>query len=195
MYIINLMGGYVDLDKIFSFLELELSSDGLKFFLNIKKCYEGNSALFRDFIIDYLTIQNNSLVEDLGDIYDNFVNYYLEMKEIQDEHLLLQQFARYAKYYLMLNFEYIKNEDFRHWISIINSYNGKIAYPFLMELLDDFEHKRIEQADLNQMALMVVNLLRNTNLEGVELKREFATLGYNVNKMLGLKDIEEVKAG
>lgn len=192
------MGEYADLDKIFSFLDLELSADGLKFFLNIKKCYENNMPLFRDFITDYLTIQNNSLVEDCGDIYNDFVSYYLDWREIQGENSLLEQFARYAKYYLMLSFEYIKNEDFKHWVSIINSYNGKIAYPFLMELLDDFEYGRIEQVDLNQMALMVVNLLKNSSLEEYELRREFATLGYNVNRMLGARNSEviasEVKA-
>ena len=197
MRIIHAMGGHVDLDRIFDFLDLELSSDGMKFFLSVKKCFNNDLDLFREFIIDYLSMQKSTLVDDTDDIYAPFVNNYLDMREIQGENALLEQFARYAKYFLMLHFEYIKNEDFKHWISIINSYNGKVAYPFLMELLDDFEYGRIEQADLNQMALLVVNLLRNTNLEGVEQRREFATLGYNVNKMLGVRnapDMQEVRA-
>jgi|GEM_PF-1402953 len=187
------MGGHADLIRIFSFLDLELSSDGLKFFLSVKKCFDNDLDLFREFIIDYLTMQKSTLVDDMGDIYTPFVNNYLDMREIQGEDSLLEQFARYAKYFLMLHFEYIKNEDFKHWVHIINSYNGKVAYPFLMELLDDFEYGRIDQSDLNQMALMVVNLLRNTNLEGIEQRREFAALGYNVNKMLGVKNSEEVE--
>ncbi len=174
-------------------MDLELSSEGLKFFLSVKKCFYNDLSLFRDFILDYLTMQKSTLVDDTDDIYTSFVNNYLDMREIQGEDSLLEQFARYAKYFLMLHFEYIKNEDFKHWISIINSYNGKVAYPFLMELLDDFEYGRIEQADLNQMALLVVNLLRNTKLEGVEQRREFATLGYNVNKMLGVKDTPDTQ--
>lgn len=197
MRIIHAMGGSNDLARIFDFLDLELSSDGLKFFLSVKKCFENDCDLFREFLIDYLTMQKSTLVEDISDIYAPFVNNYIDMREIQGENSLLEQLARYAKYFLMLHFEYIKNEDFKHWVSIINSYNGKVAYPFLMELLDDFEYGRIEQSDLNQMALLVVNLLRNTNLEGVELRKEFATLGYNVNKMLGVKnapDSQEAKA-
>lgn len=178
------MSGFGDLEKIFNFLSLELTVDGLKFFLNIKKCYENNMELFQSFIIDYLTLQNSDYNGDSEDIYADFVGYFTSMREIQSENSLLEQFARYAKYYLMLNFEYIKNEDFKHWISIINSLKGHVAYPFLMELLDDFEYGRIDQSGLNEMALMVVNVLKNTELEGVELKREFSTLGLNVNKML-----------
>lgn len=185
MYRMLTMGELSDLERIFSFLELELTSDSYKFFLGIKKCYETDLGLFRNFMTDYLTIQNNSLVEDSGDIYNDFVCYFSDMREIQGENALLEQFARYAKYYLMLNYTYIKNEDFKHWVSIINSYNGKIAYPFLMELLDDFEYGRIDQAGLNEMALMIVNLLKNSTLGAHNLRREFATLGYNVNKMLG----------
>ena len=193
MRIIHAMGEGNDLARIFNFLDLELSSDGLRFFLSVKKCFDNDLGLFREFIIDYLTMQKSTLVDDMDDIYTAFVNNYLDMREIQGEDSLLEQFARYAKYFLMLHFEYIKNEDFKHWISIINSYNGNVAYPFLMELLDDFEHGRIGQTELNQMALLVVNLLRNTNLEGVELRKEFATLGYNVNKMLGVKSYESIE--
>ncbi|MBR1977003.1 hypothetical protein IKA15_01845 [bacterium] len=178
------------MEKIFSFLELELSSDGLRFFFNIKKCYERDLTLFRDFIIDYLNLQTDNVISTNDDLYKCFVKYYSQISLFQDEDEFLEQFARYAKYYIMLSYEYIKNDDFKHWISIINAYRGKVAYPFLMELLDDFENGRITKEDLNQMALMVVNLLRNSKLEESELRKEFAHLGLRVNKMLSSKDRE-----
>lgn len=185
------MSGVRELEKIFSFLELELSSDGLEFFLNIKKCYERDLALFKDFIIDFLNLQTNNVITPEDDLYKTFVNHYSQISAYQSEDEFLEQFARYAKYYIMLSYEYIKNDDLKHWISIINAYRGKVAYPFLMELLDDFENGRITREDLNQMALMVVNLLRNSKLEESELRKEFAQLGLRVNKMLSSKDIED----
>ncbi len=185
------MSGVSELKKIFSFLELELSSDGLEFFFNIKKCYERDLNLFRDFIIDYLNLQTDNVISPDDDLYKTFVKYYSQISLYQNEDEFLEQFARYAKYYIMLSYEYIKNDDFKHWISIINAYRGKVAYPFLMELLDDFENGRITKEDLNQMALMVVNLLRNSKLEESELRKEFAHLGLRVNKMLSSKDKEE----
>ena len=184
------MSGVSELEKIFSFLELELSSDGLRFFFNINKCYERDLTLFRDFIIDYLNLQTDNVISTNDDLYKCFVKYYSQISLFQDEDEFLEQFARYAKYYIMLSYEYIKNDDFKHWISIINAYRGKVAYPFLMELLDDFENGRITKEDLNQMALMVVNLLRNSKLEESELRKEFAHLGLRVNKMLSSKDRE-----
>ena len=67
------MSGVSELKKIFSFLELELSSDGLEFFFNIKKCYERDLNLFRDFIIDYLNLQTDNVISPDDDLYKTFV--------------------------------------------------------------------------------------------------------------------------
>lgn len=179
-----------DLDKIFTFLELELTSEGLEFFLNIKKCYDGNMELFEDFIFDYLSMQSTDTISADDNLYDKFFLYYKNMMTLQSESEFLEQFARYAKYYLMLNFEYVKDENLKHWVSIINKYEGKIAYPFLMEVLDDFEHGRIEMKDLNDMALMVVNLLKNSNREDSMIRYEFSQLGMRVNEMLTVDSSE-----
>lgn len=184
------MSGVNDLEKIFTFLELELTSDGLQFFLNIKKCYEGDVKLFGEFIFDYLSMQSSDSITAEDNLYDKFVLYYKNMMSLQGENEFLEQFARYAKYYLMLNYECVKDDNLKHWVSIINKYDGKIAYPFLMEVLDDFEHGRIEIKDLNDMALMVVNLLKNSNHDDSMLRYEFSQLGMRVNEMLTVESSE-----
>ena len=184
------MSGVNDLEKIFTFLELELTSDGLQFFLNIKKCYEGNTKLFGDFIFDYLSMQSADSISADDNLSEKFILYYKNMMELQSENEFLEQFARYAKYYLMLTYECVKDDNLKHWISIINKYDGKIAYPFLMEVLDDFEHGRIEIKDLNDMALMVVNLLKNSNRTDSMLRYEFSQLGMRVNEMLTVESSE-----
>jgi hypothetical protein len=90
----------------------------------------------------------------------------------------------------MLTYECVKDDNLKHWVSIINKYDGKIAYPFLMEVLDDFEHGRIEIKDLNDMALMVVNLLKNSNHSDSMLRYEFSQLGMRVNEMLTVDSSE-----
>ena len=46
------------------------------------------------------------------------------------------------------------------------------------------QEQRQNQEDLNEMALMVVNLLKNSTLCEAELRKEFSQLGARVNSML-----------
>jgi len=170
------MSNYAELEKIFDFLNLELTEEGYAFFVNIKRSFSGNLTVFEAFIRSYLIIQKNGELPE--DLHFDFVNYFHEMLELQGEESLLEQFAKYAKYYLMLHFEYIESSEIKEVISEINRNDLKIAYPFLMELMDDLENSRIDENAFVSLALNILEMAENAD------EAEFARFGLMVNQML-----------
>lgn len=176
---------------IMKFLELNLSQEGLTFFLNVKKSFGADEELFYDFVTAYLTIQKGGIMPLEDKVYTDFVIYFTQFSQIQGEKKLLEQFARYAKYFLMLKLEYVDNDDFQRSISVINSYEAADVYPFLMEVLDDFENDRIDNSALIGMLNMVEELVFKRHQSGDNTS--LSSLGIDINKMLyGTNDTRSV---
>lgn len=168
-------------ESVTKFLELSLSEKALLFFYDIKKSF-GDDELFCDFLFHYLTIQKGGITPRYGHIYADFCKYFSKFSDIQGEDKILEQIARYAKYYLTLRLEYIDDIDIAKSISIINSYEVWEVYPFMLELMDDFECERIDKASLLEMLHMVENLAYR-KLQGDE-SVDLSALGVDINKML-----------
>ena len=171
-----------NMEMINKFLELTLSQEGLAFYLEIKKSFDYDDELILDFIKNYLIIRNNGNVPDKNTIYSEFVVYFTKFLQIQGENKILEQFAKYASYYLMLKMEYVENQDFARSISVINAYEAYDAYPFLMEVLDDYKNNRIDDNALINMLNMVEELVFKRHQTGEDV--QLNTLGVQINKML-----------
>lgn len=170
------------IQSVTKFLELSLDAQTLSFFLDIKKSFGGDDELFCDFLYRYLTIQKGGMAPLEDKIYNDFCLYFSRFAEIQGENKILEQIARYAKYYLMLRLEYIDDDDFAKSISVVNSYEVWDVYPFLLELVDDFENQRIDKNALINMLEMVEDLAYK-KING-EIDTDLASLGVDINKML-----------
>lgn len=175
-----------ELQKIFSFLNLELSEEGYDFFANIKRSFNGSLDLFEEFIGHYLTIQKNGEIST--ELYEDFVVFFDDMLEIQGEMSLLEQFARYAKYFLVLNYEYTESPEIGEIISLINKQNLRCAYPFLMELLDDYENSRIGEDAFISLSEHIYEMAQRLN------ETDIARFSLMVNQMLASPE-EQRKAG
>lgn len=169
------------IDYITKYLELSLSENALLFFYDIKKSFGSEDELFCDFIVHYLTIQKGGVAPKQDSIYADFCRYFSQFSEIQGEEKILEQIARYAKYYLMLRLEYIDDIDLAKCISIINSYEIWDVYPFMLELMDDYEHQRIDKNSLLEMMHMVEELAYK-KLQGEDV--DLGSLGIDINRML-----------
>lgn len=170
------------LNSITKFLELALSQDGLEFYLKIKKSFATDEEMFYDFLYDYLTIQKGGKTPDGSSIYADFTVYYDRFSNIQGERKILEQIAKYAKYYLMLRLEYIDNKEFARCISVINAYGAWDVYPFLLEVMDDWENNRIDSGALLEM-LNVIEDLAYRRLQGEE-NIDLTSIGLDINRML-----------
>lgn len=170
------------IQSIIKFLELALSENAFMFFYDIKKSFSGDDELFFDFLYHYLTIQKDGTAPLEGRLYADFCTYFSHMLEIQSEDKVLEQIARYAKYYLMLRLEYIEDIDFARSISVINAYEAWDAYPFLLEVMDDYENNRIDMNGLLDMLHMVEDLAFKRLQTGEQ--NCLSGLGLEINKML-----------
>ena len=169
------------IQSVIKFLELALSENSLMFFYDIKKSFN-DDELFFDFLYHFLTIQKDGVTPPKDRLYADFCTYFSRMLEMQSEKKVLEQIARYAKYYLMLKLEYIEDKDFARSISVINAYEAWDAYPFLLEVMDDYENKRIDSTALLNMLNMVEDLAFKRLQTGED--NSLSTLGMDINKML-----------
>lgn len=170
------------IQSVTKFLELSLSEKALTFFYDIKKSFGDDDDLMCEFLYHFLTIQKGGIAPELTRIYTDFCVYFSKFADIQGEDKILEQIARYAKYYLILRLEYIDDIDIAKCISIINSYEVWEVYPFMLELTDDYENGRIDKSSLLEMLHMVEDLAYR-KLQGDE-SIDLSALGIDINKML-----------
>ena len=138
--------------------------------------------MFFDFLYDYLTIQKGGKAPQADSLYADFTVYFDRFSDIQGERKILEQIARYAKFYLMLRLEYIDNKYFARSISVINAYWAWDVYPFLLEVMDDWENKRIDSSALLEMLNMIEDVAYR-RLQGEE-DIDLTSIGLDINKML-----------
>ena len=94
----------------------------------------------------------------------------------------MEKIDKYAKYFLMLRLEYIENENFARSISVINAYEAWDVYPFLLEVMDDWENGRIDEGALLNMLNMVEDLAYKRLQNGEDT--DLSSLGMDINKLL-----------
>ncbi len=169
-------------DLIEKFLNLSLSEAGLKKYYEIKKTFDNDIDMFFEFIAQYLSIQKGGITLKDSEVYQEFSIYMVRYTDVQGEDRLLDQIARYAKYFIMLRLEYVQDKSFARSISVINAYEAWSVYPFLMEVLDDFENSRITNDGLLSLLAMVEELLLERALDCDT--SDLSSISLDINKML-----------
>lgn len=159
-------------------------------------CNLGYQEFFTSFIQDFLVIQNEGELPPKNLLYNKFRTYFNKMTKFQDPQIIAENIYKYAQYYLKIITADFDNVDIQEQIAILNTNNGKDAYPYLMEVLDDLENKHIK-ADMFLDILIIINSFLAKRLEAPlgGSSVDFASLSKDLNKMLVsphyTKDIED----
>lgn len=188
-----------NVSKIRKFISAELINSGLvnvytTFWLEMEHSFldageKVKKNLLERFLKDYLTIQNNGVIPKKEDMFQNFVDFYQEASRFQKKELIIKNIFRYSVYYLKITFAQLSDEDIRVKIKKINAYNAKDAYPFLMEVFEDFEFAHINRAMLLEILDTVIGFIEERNSKKPsQIALSFAGLSSEINKMLVLKD-------
>lgn len=149
----------------------------------------GDFSLFERFFSDYLTIQNNGVVPDEDAVAENFVKYFNKASRFQKKEIILRNIYRYSVYFLKLEFSKISDDMIREKVEIINTYGAKDAYPFLMEVFEDYDYAHINKNMLMDILNTVIGFIEDRNsLEPLQKAVSFAGLSTEINKMMVLKD-------
>lgn len=188
-----------NVSRIRKFVSTELKNSGLidtydTYWLEMESCYldaaeRVNKNLLQSFFIDYLTIQNNGMIPKRDELFAKFVDFYQKASKFQEKELIIKNIFRYSVYYLKIMFAQLKDDDIRVKIKKINAYNAKDAYPFLMEVFEDYEFAHINRAMLLEILDTVIGFIEERNSKKPsQIALSFAGLSTEINKMLVLKD-------
>ena len=148
-----------------------------------------NENLLEKFIVNYLTIQNNGVIPKKENLFLNFVEFYRNASKFQKKELIIKNIYRYSIYYLRIIFAQLSDDEIRVKIKQINAYNAKDAYPYLMEVFEDYEYAHINRAMLLEILDTVIGFIEERNSKKPsQIALSFAGLSTEINKMLVLKD-------
>lgn len=148
-----------------------------------------NENLLERFLVDYLTIQNNSVIPNKEMLFKEFLAFYQRIIKFQNRSLVIKNIYRYSVYYIRLLFADLKDEEIRKKIKMINALKATDSYPFLMEVFEDFEFAHINRAMLLEILDTVLEFIDERNSKKpTQIALSFAGLSNEINKMLVLKD-------
>ncbi len=129
------------------------------------------SSHFDRFMRDYLTIQFGGRIPRILEVYLEY-KAHIRSKPSINMHEIVSDIARYAKHYVKLAFLREDDAEIRAVIREINALKVDVAYPFLLQVMDDYSQSRITRDEL-------LTILRN--IEAYVFRR--AICGIPTNSM------------
>ncbi|HNW26087.1 MAG TPA: DUF262 domain-containing protein [Candidatus Gastranaerophilaceae bacterium] len=150
----------------------------------------GLSNSLKEFIKDFLTIQSNGRVPEKNELYKYFKRYYKKISQYQSAQQITEYIYRYSKFYLKIIQANFDDFEIQKHIVAINENNGQDTYPYLMEVLDDFENQCIKKEMFLEILMMVNGFVTNRRENPTEDKINFASLSREINKTLALQQFQ-----
>ena len=142
------------------------------------------SPQFDRFIRDYLTIKNSGKIPIIGEVYSDFKSYVLNLKE-EDIKNIVADIYLYSKYFVKLTSSKEDDEEIRKVLSDIKDLRVEVAYPFLLEVYDDYRLQRINREEFLEVLKLVESYVFRRAICGIPpgyLNKTFANLSKSVDK-------------
>lgn len=149
----------------------------------------GYSSLLESFMKDFLTIQCDGKIPTKNALYNKFKSYYSKISKYRNIKQIVENMCKFAKYYLNIIEADFEDDVVRDEIVTLNQNNGKDAYPYLMEVLDDLENDHINLEVFIDILKMINSLVLLRHQDPLaEVTVDFSSLSKELNKMLVLKN-------
>lgn len=154
------------------------------------------TTLFDRFMRDFLTIKSDlGSIPVINQVYGGFKTY---VRQIQngDVESIVADIHHYSKYFVRLAFpQDVEDSEIRGILQDIKTLKVDVAYPFLIEVYDDYErHKRLTREEFVVILKIVESYVFRRAICGIptnSLNKTFATLKRVVDKS---RYLESVKA-
>jgi uncharacterized protein with ParB-like and HNH nuclease domain/predicted transport protein len=149
-------------------------------------------AYFDRFMRDYLTVRTGR-IPNLGDVYTEF-KAYVRSKGDQTMHSVIADVYDYSKRYVRIAFSKAEDPEINSILTDINTLKVDVAYPFMLELYDDYEQGRLKREEFMEALKLVESYVFRRAICGIptnSLNKTFANLGKEINKE---KYLESLKA-
>lgn len=150
------------------------------------------SDLFNRFMRDYLTLKTRE-IPAFGEIYEKFKRYTSSISPDSYENLMAE-ISTYSKYYVAISREQEKEKELREIFSDINELKVEVAFPFLLEVYDDYTKGLVKLEEFKEILSLTESYVFRRAICGISpaaLNQIFATIGKDINKQ---RYLESVKA-
>lgn len=138
------------------------------------------SARFDPFMRDYLTIKSGR-IPNIHEVYEAFKEY-AQKKSIPE---IVADIHKYSKYYVRMALLKEEDKEIKRIFTDINTLRVDVAYPFLLEVYDDYTQKKLNREELIQILKLVENYVFRRSICGIptnSLNKTFATLSRELDK-------------
>ena len=112
---------------------------------------------FDEFIRDYLTLKTRQ-IPNIRNVYDSFKGYVQEKTNSETSETIetiVMDISRYSKHYVCIALGKEEDAELQGCFSNINTLEVTVAYPFLLEVYEDYTRKRIQKSELIEVLDLV----------------------------------------
>ncbi|MBG1267703.1 DUF262 domain-containing protein [Nostoc sp. WHI] len=157
-----------------------------------------NSELFDRFIRDYLTIKSRSgTIPNIGDVYSSFKIYVQDKKDTLIKEIVADVYL-YSKYFVKLAFAQETDQEIKQLITDINTLRVDVAYPFLIEVYDDYIQNKIGRQEFISILRLVESYVFRRSICGIptsSMNKSFATLSREIDRENYLESLQIALGG
>jgi uncharacterized protein with ParB-like and HNH nuclease domain/predicted transport protein len=140
-------------------------------------------ARFDAFIRDYLTLKTGR-IPNIREVYEAFKAY---AKAAQGGHIeeIVEDIHRYANHFVRMALQQEEDKDLRAGFADINTLKVDVAYPFFLEVYEDYRGQRLTREDFVKALKYIESYVFRRAICGIptnSLNKTFATLAREVDK-------------
>ncbi|MEW4570106.1 DUF262 and DUF1524 domain-containing protein [Tautonia sp. JC769] len=138
---------------------------------------------FDRFMRDYLTIKTGR-IPNINEVYASFKSYVQGQKQATMEEIVADIY-RYSKYFVRLAFLKDSDKEINAVLADINTLKVDVAYPFLLQVYDDYERSTITRDDFISVLKLVESYVFRRAVCGIptnSLNKTFTSLASEIDK-------------
>ncbi len=153
-----------------------------------------DSSQFDRFMRDYLTIKQGS-IPNLDKVYATFKTFH-RSTTADATSAVLADIARYARYFVKMAFDEKEDDsEIRYVLQDINTLKVDVAYPFLLEVYDDYANKLLSREDFIAILKLVESYVFRRVVCGVptnSMNKIFVALAKEIDKQHYLESVQAI---
>jgi uncharacterized protein with ParB-like and HNH nuclease domain/predicted transport protein len=138
---------------------------------------------FDRFMRDYLTIKTGR-IPNINEVYASFKSYLQGRKQETMEEVVAEIY-RYSKYFVRLAFLRDADKEINSVLADISTLRVDVAYPFLLQVYDDYEHQLLSRDEFVSVLRLVEGYVFRRAVCGMptnSLNKTFTSLASEIDK-------------
>lgn len=146
---------------------------------------------FDRFMRDYLTIKQGS-IPNIDEVYTSFKSYHRSQIATPITRIVAD-IDRYARHFVKMAFLKEEEREIRRVLYDINTLKVDVAYPFLLEVYEDYANRLLSKEDFISILKLVESYVFRRVICGVptnSMNKTFATLAKEIDKEHYLESVQ-----